>query len=171
MGKGVITFIKEAGAKIFRNSDTDSEAVVTASKVTNPGEGNEQVTAETAAAERIKQTLHDLELEAENLKIVIHNGLATVSGKTEDTSTKEKIILVVGNSEGIAAVRDLMDVEHVEEETTYHTVVEGDTLSKIAKKVYRDAMKYPLILEANKPMLKDPDKIYPGQVLRIPNLE
>src|SRR5690606_37044660 len=106
MGQGVITFIKEAGAKIFNNSATDSEAVVTASKVTNPGEGNEQITAEAAAAERIKQTLLDLGLEAENLKIVIHNGLATVSGKTGDTSTKEKIILVVGNSEGIAAVRD-----------------------------------------------------------------
>src|SRR5690606_4116043 len=138
MGQGVITFIKEVGAKIFNNSETDSKAVTTASKVVNPGEGNEQVAAEAAAAERIKETLQDLGLEAENLKIVIHNGLATISGKAEDTSTKEKIILVVGNSEGISAVRDLIDVDHVEEEATYHTVVEGDTLSKIAKKVYRD---------------------------------
>ena len=44
----------------------------------------------------------------------------------------------------------------------------GDTLSKIAKEMYGDANKYPVIFEANKPMLKDPDKIYPGQVLRIP---
>ena len=49
-----------------------------------------------------------------------------------------------------------------------HTVVSGDTLSKIAKTFYGDAMKYPVIFEANKPMLSSPDKIYPGQVLRIP---
>ena len=57
-----------------------------------------------------------------------------------------------------------------EPEATYYTVVSGDTLSKIAKEQYGNAMKYPVIFEANKPMLTDPDKIYPGQVLRIPNL-
>ena len=49
-----------------------------------------------------------------------------------------------------------------------YTVEKGDTLSRIAKEMYGDAGKYPAIFEANKPMLKDPDKIYPGQVLRIP---
>ncbi len=58
--------------------------------------------------------------------------------------------------------------EKKEPEAKYYTVVKGDTLSKIAKASYGDAMKYPVIFEANKPMLKDPDKIYPGQVLRIP---
>jgi len=57
-----------------------------------------------------------------------------------------------------------------EPEAQYHTVVKGDTLSKIAKTFYGDAMKYPVIFEANKPMLTHPDKIYPGQVLRIPAL-
>ena len=52
----------------------------------------------------------------------------------------------------------------------FHTVVSGDSLSKIAKEFYGDAMKYPVIFEANKPMLTHPDKIYPGQVLRIPPL-
>jgi len=47
-------------------------------------------------------------------------------------------------------------------------VVKGDTLSAIAKEMYGSANKYPVIFEANKPMLTDPDKIYPGQVLRIP---
>ena len=55
-------------------------------------------------------------------------------------------------------------------EAIYHTVEKGDWLSKIAKKHYGDANKYMLIFEANKPMLSDPDKIYPGQVLRIPAL-
>jgi LysM repeat protein len=52
-------------------------------------------------------------------------------------------------------------------ETTY-TVAAGDSLSKIAKQFYGDANKYMKIFEANKPMLTHPDKIYPGQKLRIP---
>ena len=54
-------------------------------------------------------------------------------------------------------------------EQTY-TVQAGDNLSKIAKQFYGNPNKYPVIFEANKPMLKDPDKIYPGQKLRIPAL-
>jgi nucleoid-associated protein YgaU len=49
-----------------------------------------------------------------------------------------------------------------------YTVEKGDTLSAIAKKFYGDASDYNQIFEANKPMLSDPDQIYPGQVLRIP---
>ncbi|GAB5451018.1 MAG: peptidoglycan-binding protein LysM [Halioglobus sp.] len=54
--------------------------------------------------------------------------------------------------------------------STFYTVQSGDTLGAIAKAHYGDAGKYPLIFEANQPMLKDPDKIYPGQSLRIPPL-
>ena len=64
-----------------------------------------------------------------------------------------------------------MTVVAPEPESTFYTVVSGDSLSKIAKAHYGDAMKYPMIFEANKPMLKDPNLIYPGQVLRIPPLE
>ena len=49
-----------------------------------------------------------------------------------------------------------------------HEVTAGDTLSKIAKEFYGNANEYPRIFEANKPMLTHPDKIYPGQNLRIP---
>lgn len=79
--------------------------------------------------------------------------------------------MVIGNTNGIASVDDQMTVDHVEPEARFHTVVKGDTLGKIAKQYYGNAMKYPLIFDANKPMLSDPDKIYPGQVLRIPSLE
>ena len=64
-----------------------------------------------------------------------------------------------------------MTVVNTKPETKFYTVVSGDTLGKIAKEYYGNAMKYPEIFEANKPMLKDPDLIYPGQVLRIPPLE
>jgi nucleoid-associated protein YgaU len=51
-----------------------------------------------------------------------------------------------------------------------YTVAGGDSLSKIAKKFYGDPGKYTVIFEANKPMLKDANLIYPGQVLRIPTV-
>ena len=72
---------------------------------------------------------------------------------------------------GVATVNDKMEVEDPQPEAQYHEVVSGDNLSKIAKNFYGDANKYPLIFEANKPMLTHPDKIYPGQLLRIPPLE
>jgi nucleoid-associated protein YgaU len=92
----------------------------------------------------------------------------------KEQAVREKIVLAVGNTTGISKVDDRLQVV-VEKaaapkapEAKYYTVVKGDSLSKIAKAQYGDAMKYPVIFEANKPMLKDPDKIYPGQVLRIP---
>lgn len=170
---GLFSFIKNAGAKIF-GIKTDAEKaaeVKTASGAVKAAGEAARKASEAAAAAKLEQTIKDLDLKAENLKVVIDNDLATVTGKVHDTSTKEKIILVVGNSDGIATVDDQMGVEHEGREASFHTVVKGDTLSKIAKAVYGDAMKYSVIFEANKPMLKHPDKIYPGQVLRIPNLD
>ena len=69
---------------------------------------------------------------------------------------------------GVEAVNDMLTVDAPEPEAQWHTVVSGDNLSKIAKAFYGDANKYPVIFEANKPMLSHPDKIYPGQMLRIP---
>ncbi|MEM8745004.1 MAG: LysM peptidoglycan-binding domain-containing protein, partial [Pseudomonadota bacterium] len=84
--------------------------------------------------------------------------------------TKEKLILAAGNVSGIGAVDDSMKVKSKAKtaDSVFHTVKSGDSLSKIAKKYYGDAMRYPDIFDANTPMLKHPDKIYPGQVLRIP---
>lgn len=152
---GLFTFIKDAGAKVFGYKTSDEEA----SEAAN------------AASAKIEETIKNLGLEVEDLNISIVGDVATVTGKTHDTSTKEKVILVTGNSAGIATVDDRMEVELEEVEATFHTVVSGDTLSKIAKAVYGNAMKYPVIFEANKPMLKHPDKIYPGQVLRIPSID
>ncbi|MCB1610239.1 MAG: LysM peptidoglycan-binding domain-containing protein [Xanthomonadales bacterium] len=134
-----------------------------------------------------------------------------VSGWVDDKPTKEKVIIAVGNVEGVDKVEDRLVVgappaaltqkadglvpaatettpvtaeapleaellptreqaaEH-EWSSRTHTVQKGDTLSKIAKEVYGNAGKYPIIFEANQPMLSHPDKIYPGQVLRIPAL-
>ena len=108
------------------------------------------------------------------LSIFIDADAATISGEAADQATKEKVVLLVGNSEGIATVDDKMTIAVaavVIPEAQFHAVINGDTLGKIAKKYYGNAMKYPEIFEANKPMLTDPDKIYVGQVLRIPALD
>ena len=128
-------------------------------------------------------------LEVDDLDIRYDDGKATITGAVDDHATREKVILAVGNTEGVAQVDDQMRVktrgEVLQEEraekaekaaaeaaqSKFYTVVSGDSLSKIAKEFYGDPMKYPEIFEANKPMLKDPDLIYPGQVLRIPPLE
>jgi nucleoid-associated protein YgaU len=160
---GIFSFIKNAGAKVFGIGKTDAEEAAEALEAKRK--------AEAAAAEHMMQTVKDLQLEVENLEIHIEGDNARVRGAAYDQATKEKVVLVVGNSNGIATVNDQMTVEHVEPEAQFHTVVSGDTLGKIAKKFYGNAMKYPVIFEANKPMLKDPDLIYPGQVLRIPHLD
>jgi nucleoid-associated protein YgaU len=96
------------------------------------------------------------------------NGLVEVYGLAASQADKEKAILAVGNAAGIERVDDRIRVETPAPAATFYTVKSGDTLSKIAKTHYGEAGKYPAIFEANKPMLTDPDKIYPGQVLRIP---
>jgi len=83
----------------------------------------------------------------------------------------KKIALAVGNVEGVHVVDNQLVVDEPDQpEGQFHTVESGDSLSAISKKVYGDPMKYGIIFEANKPMLKSPDLIYPGQVLRIPKL-
>ena len=74
-----------------------------------------------------------------------------------------------GNTKGVAKVNDQITVSaQAQPASQFYEVKSGDTLSKIAKQVYGDQNKYSAIFEANKPMLKDPDEIYPGQILRIP---
>ncbi|CAL68370.1 peptidoglycan-binding protein LysM [Christiangramia forsetii] len=158
---GIFSFIKDAGKKIFGIDKPKSTEAGT----------DDDLKKNEKAARKLEQTIKDLNLKAENLKIHIENDMAVVSGRALDQATREKIILVVGNSEGIAQVDDKMDVENTEPEAVFHTVERGDTLSKISKEHYGDPNQYPLIFEANKPMLQDPDKIYPGQVLRIPPME
>lgn len=146
---GLISFIKDAGVKVFGTGDTKEEK-------------NANV------AEEMAKTVTNLGLEVKNLDITVDGDKATVSGKAADQATREKVVLAVGNTKNIAHVDDLLTVDKQEPEAQYHTVESGDTLSAIAKKYYGNSQKYPAIFDANKPMLQDPDKIYPGQKLRIP---
>jgi len=96
------------------------------------------------------------------------DGLATVSGRVKDQETREKVILALGNTQEVGQVSDEIEVTEDSDESEMHVVQPGDTLSAIAAEHYGDAGKYPVIFEANRPMLTDPDLIFPGQVLRCP---
>ncbi len=165
---GLFSFIKNAGEKVFGVGKTEAKEKTEAAA--NTKAAADELKTKEAGARKLEETIKDLKLEVEDLKIQIDDDMATVTGQAHDQSTKEKVVLVIGNTNGIASVDDQMSVEHAEPEAQFHTVIKGDTLGKIAKKYYGNAMKYPLIFDANKPMLTDPDKIYPGQVLRIPSL-
>ena len=120
------------------------------------------------AAEAIEGELKTLGLHAPDMKVSVEGNTVKVSGTAPDAETREKIILAAGNVAGIDKVDDSLETKTAGAEPVLYTVVRGDTLSAIAQKTMGAASKYPAIFEANKPMLKDPDHIYPGQVLRIP---
>jgi len=142
---GFFDFVKNAGKALFGSDDANAAEAI-AKEVGDP-----------SLADKIK-----VEVDGENVKI---------SGELPDQETKEKIIVAAGNVEGISKVEEDIETEDKTPEGTYHTVEKGDTLWAIAKKTYGDGAKHPIIFEANRPMLSDPDKIYPGQVLRIPPID
>ena len=115
-------------------------------------------------ADVLKAEIDKLGLDASGLDISVDCDTVSVDGNAVSQEMKEKIILAVGNVEGVAGVED-----NAGGGGTFHTVVRGNTLSAIAKKTLGSANRYPENFEANKPMLTHPDKIYPDQVLRIPN--
>lgn len=109
--------------------------------------------------------LHDLGLDATGLDIKVEGDKVRIDGRAVSPEVKEKVILAVGNVEGVSTVEA---ADHDDPAPVFYTVKKGDTLSAIAKATLGNANKYPAIFEANTPMLTHPDKIYPGQVLRIP---
>ncbi|MEM0978332.1 MAG: peptidoglycan-binding protein LysM [Pseudomonadota bacterium] len=137
---GLMNFVKSAGKALFGTAD-----------------------AAEPTADGLQKELDDLGLDATGLDISVEGDKVKVEGSAVDQETKEKIILAMGNVEGIAAVDDQAGGGG-----TFHTVEKGDTLWAIAEKTMGNGTKYTDIFEANKPMLTDPDLIYPGQVLRIP---
>ena len=109
-------------------------------------------------------------LNVENLDVEISDDKVTIYGEAATQHDREKAILILGNLEGVSTIDDRISVVTPEPESQMYEVKSGDTLSKIAKEFYGDPMKYELIFAANVPMLKDPNLIYPGQMLRIPAL-
>lgn len=163
---GMFSFIKEAGEKLFGIGE--AKATEVAAKA-NPTPVNVDA-ANQAAANAIAAYVAKMNLSADGLDIGFDgaSGTVIVQGMADTQETKEKILLCCGNVAGVEHVQDQLGVTSAEAEPQFYTVVRGDTLSRIAKEFYGNANAYMGIFEANKPMLSSPDKIYPGQMLRIP---
>lgn len=142
---GFFDFVTDAGKKLWGDDEAD-------------------------AAEAIEKEVKELGLEGD-VEIKVDGDTVSIAGMAPSQELKEKIILAAGNVEGIGKVEEDIKTESAEDPADFHTVKKGDTLWAIAKDHYGNGSKYNEIFEANRPMLKDPDRIYPGQVLRIPNLD
>ena len=124
--------------------------------------------AEYKKSNELEKYVSELGIDMSGINIKYDDGTAYIEGAAADQATKERIILAVGNAEGVGKVDEEMTVAEVVEQAEFHTVAAGDTLWAVAEKVYGDGNRYTEIFEANKPMLSDPDLIFPGQVLRCP---
>ncbi len=155
---GLISFLKNAGAKIFNKPE-----------------------AEVDKAAVILGHIKGFGFNTDEVNVQVNDDVVILTGKVDTIANKNKIVVAAGNVEGISRVEDRLAILPVggeipvippdEPEKQFYTVVPGDSLSKIAKHFYGNANKYQLIFEANTPMLTHPDKIYPGQVLVIPPAE
>lgn len=106
-----------------------------------------------------------------DLKVEFDDGQVTLYGSCDTQETKEKAILLAGNLKGVEKINDTyLSSPPAVEPFDFYTIKSGDSLSKIAKVYYRDAMKYPVLFEANREIIKNPDLIYPGQVIRVPKI-
>lgn len=160
---GLFDFMKDAGSDI----DIAAPAEVSQERV------------DELRRKNIAKMVAELDVEGEQVSVQVKGDTAVLTGTAPSQEALEKIVLCAGNQFGIATVDCQLQVDApatagaapaAAGEATFYTVKSGDTLGKIAQELYGSASKYTVIFEANQPMLKDPDKIYPGQSLRIPAL-
>ena len=170
---GLFDFVKEAGEKLFHAKDAEAASDAVASAPDDDDAKARLDEMNRTAGDAIEAYINTQNLSVTGLTVTFDGATATatVFGVAGDQASKEKILLCCGNVTGVSQVNDMMSVDQSEPEATFYTVVSGDNLSKIAQRHYDNANKYMVIFEANQPMLSHPDKIYPGQVLRIPPLE
>jgi nucleoid-associated protein YgaU len=163
---GILNFIKEAGEKLFGHASAPATAGAPA-----PASGTDDVNQKAAAA--IVAYIQQQGLSADSLAVTYDSTThtVTVTGTAPDQATKEKILVAAGNVQDVEKVDDQLNVTNPAPAAQFHTVVAGDNLWKIAEKYYGSGAKNDLIFQANTPMLKSPDKIYPGQVLVIPPVQ
>jgi nucleoid-associated protein YgaU len=173
---GLIDFAKSVGRKLGIGDDDDDKKPQPGGKPVGkpqaapagPTPQQVQDAKDRRRAAALVKLVNDMGLKVEDLGVRADGDKVTLTGTVASQADREKIVLLIGNTEGTGSVDDQLKVEKPEPEGQYYEVKSGDSLSKIAKQFYGDANKYPVIFEANKPMLKDPDEIYPGQKLRIP---
>ena len=128
-------------------------------------------------AEDIKQDIVEaLGGRVENLVVEFNDGTVTLRGTVDSQATREKAVLLAGNVKSVENVNDELSINPPEPDVpiappaVFYAVVSGDSLWKIAQKHYGDGNKWNALFEANREVIKDPDLIYPGQQIRIPEL-
>ena len=140
---GLLSFAKGIGKKLFNNEAEAAENITKYIQEDNPG--------------------------VDNLQVTVKDGVASISGEAKSAEALEKAVLMAGNVKGVSEVRsDDVTAPAATEKIEYYEIVSGDTLSAVAQKYYGKASAYMRIFEANREVIKDPDKIYPGQKIRIP---
>jgi len=140
---GLFDFAKDMGKKLFGKDDDPAAKIQESIEANNPG--------------------------ITDLGVAYNDGNVDLSGKADSAEAVEKAVLLAGNVKGVTDVKiDNMDAPAPAPEVEYYTIASGDSLSKIAKKFYGDAMDYPKLFIANREVIKDADLIYPGQKIRIP---
>ena len=120
-------------------------------------------------AEKIKESIEENNPGISDLSVGFNVGVVDLGGKADSAEAVEKAVLLAGNVKGVTEVKiDGMEAPAPAPEVEYYTIVSGDSLSRIAKNHYGNAMDYKNLFEANREVIKDPDLIYPGQKIRIP---
>jgi len=164
---GLFNFIKNAGSELLKSKASKYE---------------EKAKDESAMKERQEGLLEGIiegaGINVANVDVEIENDVVKIWGEADTEADREKAILILGNMNGVASIDDRISVVGSANASVpaaapaaqMYEVQPGDSLSKIAKAHYGDPMKYKEIFEANQPMLKDPNVIFPGQTLRIPAL-
>ena len=143
---GLFDFASDIGNKIFGGGDDEAEA-----------------------GQKIAENIAAAQLGIDNLQVNYADGCVTLSGDCNDPAAVEKAVLIAGNMEGVNQVINNTSQQQLEtEQVEYYVIQGGDTLSKIAKAYYGDAMAYNRIFDDNKEVIKDPDLIFVGQKIRIP---
>lgn len=170
---GIWDFVKDAGKSVFGSAEAAESKPIPQREQPAPqpeAAAKPQHDAETQRKlDALIAEVKALGLGSKDVRVHLNGDTVTVVSKGADRETMEKLILAVGNIKGIAKVEaDLPEDPNAKAEPVFHEVKKGENLSQIAKKYLGDANKYHAIFEANKPMLTHPDKIYPGQMLRIP---
>ncbi len=156
---GLFSFLKDAGKKLFGIKETKADEPA-------PVLSAEEIAAQNTA---ITTYINGLGLDISNLNVSIDsNGKLTLTGDCTSMSDYEKMSLAAGNIAGVAEVDNQMSIGAEAAASIFHTVEKGDTLWKIAETHYNDGGKYPMIVEANQPLIKDADDISIGWVLRVP---
>lgn len=128
--------------------------------------------SENEAPDALQKLIEEDNPGVENLQVQVKDGRAILSGTAQSAEALEKAVLIAGNVQGIESINaagvTIADGSTVADDDQFYTIQKGDTLWKIAEKAYSNGAKYQKIFEANREVIKDPDKIYPGQKIRIP---